>query len=255
MWKSLPPSQFCCKSKLLQKRRKLHTVARQLLWLGHNCPHLALQTSAHLLSTPGAPVWPQALCPYHEVSILWQLTRGLCGPRIHGFEEVLQVNMESPLLGSWVHVLTSLFPLWSRCRQGIAFPLTHAQERGFHCLKRPRCPWAPMLCCSQKILLVPESWMVVPLSVSPPRAWSIRPWTPGEWLSLPDCLHVVRSSSPREPHHFSQTLPESPFFSSSSLSPLHSPVLELGKWWGGDRVVHHRRKATQPYWVVGKVLD
>ena len=118
-------------------------------------------------------------------------------------------------------------------------PLTHAQGRGFHGLKRPRCPWAPMLCWSQKILLVRESWMVVPLSVSPPRASSIRPWT-SRGMAVTFRLFTCSSqvSRPESPITLPKHLrKEVPFFSlPPSLSPLHSLVLELGqavgRWQG-----------------------
>ena len=156
-------------------------------------------------------------------------------------------------------MLTSFFPLWSRCRQGIAFPPSHMhKEEVSMALKGPGVPG--LLCCAgprrsywceKAGWLFPCQCLRLVLQVSVPERL-------GEWLSLSDCLHAVhRSLAQRAPSLSQNTSGRRFLFSPSLLLWVHSTALfwSLGKRWGGDRAFHHRRKATRPYWVVGKVLD
>ena len=137
MWEIYLPLSFVVNLKLLQKR-KTHTE-----WRGSCC---AWDKTAHDLALQ---TWAWSSISY---------PRGPClttGPvSLSQSEHTLTVNpgaiqsknswfWKSPTGKTWkpgqstpgiaVHVLTSFFPLWSRCHQGIAFPP--------HACTRKRFPW------------------------------------------------------------------------------------------------------------------
>ena len=94
---------------------------------------------------------------------------------------------------------------------------------GLLCCAGPRRSYS----CEKAGWLYPCQCLRLVLEVSVPERL-------GEWLSLSDCLHPVHSSLSQRAPSLSQNTSgkssEVPFFSlAPSLSPLHSPVLELGQ--------------------------
>lgn len=117
-------------------------------------------------------------------------------------------------------------------------PATHAQGRGSRRLKRPQCPWAPVLCLPRRSYLWEKAGWSHPcqclrlvLEVSVPERL-------GGSCHFPLVYRRFPVLCPREPHHSPRTPPESHrrFLLSPSLLTESTPQTYFGAWASGGEV-------------------